>query len=210
MGVLKVALVHATAASMRPAHLAFAAAFPEAVLWNLLDDRLVVEADEAGGLTEPLAARMRTLIGHAIGGGADAVLLTCSMYGPVAAATEAAVPVLPSDLALFEAVRDSGAQRVEVLCPLAPAVADTVARLGGAAPGVRIEGTQVEGASGADEHELNALIAAAAARSEADLVVLGQFSLAPAQEAAQAAAKVPVLSAPRLAAERLRSLLVAT
>ena len=42
------------------------------------------DADAAGGLTPALRDRMSTLIRYAVDGGADAVLLSCSMYGPVA------------------------------------------------------------------------------------------------------------------------------
>jgi hypothetical protein len=102
-----VALIHATPASMAPAHGAFADRFPQARLWNILDDRLITEAEAAGGLTPPLRNRMRSLIRYAADGGADAVMLTCSLYGPVAI-EEAATsprPVLASDQALFDAVR---------------------------------------------------------------------------------------------------------
>ena len=72
-----VALVHATPAAMAPARSAFADRFPQARLWNLLDDRLISEAEATGGLTPALRHRMQTLIRHAVDGGADAVLLSC-------------------------------------------------------------------------------------------------------------------------------------
>ena len=218
-----VALIHATPASMPPAHGAFAQRFPEARLWNLLDDRLIAEAEAAGGLTAPLRRRMWTLIDHAVDGGADGVLLSCSMYGPVV--TDAAgayrVPVLASDQALFEAVaaqvRDHGARRVAVLGPIRAGVDDTVARLRDRldADGsvVAITGTVVDGVHQAagDPARLCRLVADEARwiASDADVIVLGQFSISPAQQAVQAAVGVPVLSPPHLAADALRDRLAA-
>ena len=46
-------------------------------------------------------------------------------------------------------------------------------------------------------------------RPTTDVVVLGQFSISPAQPAAQAAVSVPVLSPPHLAADVLRDRLTA-
>jgi hypothetical protein len=77
------ALVHATPAAMAPAVAAFGERFPEAGLWHLLDDRLVTDAERAGGLVPPLRRRMLSLIGHAVAGGADGVLCP----GAAAAAT---------------------------------------------------------------------------------------------------------------------------
>jgi hypothetical protein len=206
--VTLVALIHATPASMPPAHGAFAERFPAARLWNLLDDRLLPDADAAGGLTPPLRGRMRTLIRHAVDGGADAVLLTCSMYGPVAIeeAPGHPVPVLASDHALFEAVRAHGARRVAVLGPIRASVDDTCARLCEGLTGVTVSGSVVDGAPGADRTRLEQLVAHQARRvaPHADAIVLGQFSIAPAQAAAQAAVPVPVFSPPHLAADLLR------
>jgi hypothetical protein len=221
-----VALIHATPASMPPAHTAFAERFPEARLWNLLDDRLLPDADAAGGLTPPLRRRMRSLIRHAVDGGADAVLLTCSMYGPAAVeeAADSPVPVLASDQALFEAVRSevigSGARRIVVLGPIRAGVDDTVARMrdrlaDGAAPAVLITGIVVEGVRDAalagERGKLEQLVADETrwVAPDSDLVVLGQFSIAPAQRAAQAAATVPVLSPTHVAADHLRRHLAA-
>jgi Asp/Glu/hydantoin racemase len=218
-----VALVHATPAAMQPAREAFADRFPEARVWNLLDDLLIIQAEAAGGLTSALRARMRSLIRHAIDGGADAVLLSCSIYGEVAIEEAAtySLPVLPSDQALFEAVRfeiaRSGARRIGVLGPIRAGVDDTVARLGDwlGAQELRISGVVVDGvreaAAAGDQARLEQLVADEAQRiaPDTDVVVLGQFSISPAQPAAQAAVSVPVLSPPHLAADVLRDRLTA-
>jgi Asp/Glu/hydantoin racemase len=217
-----VALVHATPAAMAPARTAFAERFPQARLWNLLDDRLIVEAEAAGGLTPALRHRMHTLIRHAVDGGADGVLLSCSMYGPVAVEVAAGypVPVLASDQALFDTVAEYAARRdrhpgsatrVAVLGPIRAGVDDTVARLRDrlASSAAAVTGTVVDGVHDADgdPHRLAQLVVDAARRVErsADVIVLGQFSISPAQPAVQAAVNVPVLSPTHLAADVLRA-----
>ena len=80
-----VAIIHATPATFGPVKNAFRQEFPDAQLWHLLDDRLVTDADRSGGLTPALHSRMEALIEYAVAGGAEAVQLACSMYGPVAA-----------------------------------------------------------------------------------------------------------------------------
>jgi hypothetical protein len=208
-----VALIHATPAAMAPARSAFGDRFPGARLWNLLDDLLISQAEAAGGITPPLHRRMERLIGHAVDGGADAVLLTCSMYGSVAhaAAPNSAVPVLASDDALFARVAEHRPARVAVLGPVAAGVDDTVERLRAhLGPAVQVDGTVVEGAAGAaaagDLPQLEELMIRAAREAEgrADVGVIGQFSLSPAVPAVAAAVSVPVLSPPHLAAEVLR------
>ncbi|MCG8927609.1 aspartate/glutamate racemase family protein [Lentzea sp. CC55] len=203
-----IALVHATPAPIGPAAEAFADALPQARLWNLLDDTLIGDAEQAGGLTPALRTRMRTLIAYAVDHGADAVLLTCSMYGPVAeeAARNHPVPVLPSDLALFDEVARLEPATVLVLGPAEAGTRDTVDRLSAhLGPGTSVHGTAVAGVREAlaeNDVDLAArLLATSASAHLSDVVVLGQFSLAPAAEQVRALADVPVLSPPRLAAQ---------
>ena len=145
-----VALIHATPAAMAPARAAFADRFPQARVWNLLDDLLIVQVEEAGSLTPALRGRMERLIEHAVSGGADAVLLTCSMYGPVAhdVVGSSSVPVLASDDALFAAVAAHRPGRVTVLGPIQAGVDDTVARLRHhLGTGAAVDGVVVDGAA---------------------------------------------------------------
>jgi len=210
-----VALIHASPASVNPAKSAFASKFPDAELWNLLDDRLVVDADLAGGLTPALHDRMSRLIRYALDGGASAVQLSCSMYGPVAqdAAARLPVTVLASDQAMFDHVVALRPGRIAVLASLASAGADSAQRLEAwlAAAGVEsdIETRVVAGAAAAasagDLDELTRLMAAEAVdvSGSVDVVVLAQYSLAPALLGIAGAVHLPVLSAPHLAAASL-------
>lgn len=219
-----VAVINATTASVSPAKAGLAEAFPEAAVWNLLDDRLISEAEASGGLTPALAKRMLSLIEYAINGGAEAVLLSCSMYGQVLeqARRDHDLPMLGSDEELFDEIARRSFRSVLLLGPLASAVEDSVTRLrevlgrrtGGAT--TRITGQIADGALAAtargDIEELVRVLQSAATPHLHDVnaVVLGNFSLAPAHASLEAALQMPVLSAPVLAAARLRQSLQAT
>jgi aspartate/glutamate racemase len=208
-----VAVIHANPATMGPVAAGFADGFPDADLWHLLDDRLVKEADAAGGLTPALRSRMTALIEYAVRGGARAVQLACSMYGPVASAARQPVPVLASDQALFDEVVAGRPGKVVIVASLHPAAVDSAERLTAALAvaglEAHIEPVVVEEAFTAsqqgDVDRVGALLSAAAARHAvgADVVVLAQYSLAPAVGVVAAAVDVPVLSGPHLAAAAL-------
>jgi hypothetical protein len=210
-----IALIHASEASMAPAVAAFNDEFPGAELWHLLDNRLVSDADRAGGLTPGLHARMSTLIQYAVDGGADAVQLSCSMYGPVArdAARRQSVVVLASDQAMFDQVVALWPRQVGVLASLASAGRDSAERLAAwleaAGHSSEIVTRVVDGAAAAasagDLDELGRLMAADAVglADDVDVLVLAQYSLAPALDRVADAVQVPVLSAPHLAAATL-------
>jgi hypothetical protein len=203
--VTTVAFIHATQASIAPTVEAFGRDFPEAEPWHLLDDRLATDADAAGGLTPPLRQRMRSLIRHAVTGGAQAVQLCCSIYGPVA--TEPwDVPVVGSDEQMFREVAWSKPARVGVLASMAASAEDTVRRLTEASPG-----TEVIGIPALDAATTGLVALEAAARphvGEIGLFVIAQYSLSPAQPALEENLGVPVLSPPVLAARDLRRRLI--
>jgi Asp/Glu/hydantoin racemase len=212
-----VAMVHATPAAIAPAVAAFGERFPRAGLWHLLDDRLVTDAEAAGGLVAPLRRRMLTLIGHAVAGGADGVLLTCSMYGPVArlAGQLWERPVAGSDEAMYERVVAERPARVAVLGSLETAVADSSARLRQALAEGDGDSTEVVGvlcpgaAAAARDGDNAALLAslrsgAAPLAGEVDVVLLGQYSLTPVHGELEATLGVPVWSPPHVAADLLR------
>jgi len=209
----RIALISATPLAIGPAAAAIAAQFPEGTVWNLLDDRLLADAQGEGGITAPLAARMDQLIELAIEGGADGVLLTCSQYGVRAERRDPAVDgiaVLAADGPLFAEVVGLGAARVLLLASLDSAASDSSARLGAvlsdAGVATTLETVVVPAAAKPlPEGELIEALAAAidAAEPGYDAIVLAQFSLAPAAAALAERFGVPVLDAPRTAASRL-------
>ncbi|MBE1536948.1 Asp/Glu/hydantoin racemase [Actinomadura algeriensis] len=213
-----VAIINAALASMAPAAQGLCEGFPEARPWHLLDDRLVSEADSAGGTTPALRRRMLALIDHAVRGGADAVLLSCSMYGPVAGLARQlhALPVLGSDQAMFAEIVRRAPDRAVVIGSLTSAVADSVARLEaalGASP-TQVTGVMADGAAAAasaGDREALADALAQAARPHIDegaLFLLGQYSLTPAHAVLAERLGRDVLSPPLMAARLLRQRLL--
>lgn len=207
-----IATIHASPVTILPVRSAFEEKFPSADLWHLLDDRLVTDAERAGGLTEVLHQRMATLIQYAIDAGADAIQLACSMYAPVAHAVAYPIPVLASDDSLFNEVIRLRPGSVTLLSSLEPAAKDSCERLGSALTAAdlqpRIDDIVVAEAKTAaamgDWVQLgHALIEAARIHNETDVLVLAQYSLAPARTRIADTVNIPVLSGPHLAAMTL-------
>jgi Asp/Glu/hydantoin racemase len=212
-----IALISATPAAIGPATTALHAAISSATVWNILDDRLLQDANAAGGVTAPLAERMKRLIRHAETEGADGILLTCSIYGPVAhqIASDLSIPVLAADDAAFTAAVDSGHATVLVVAVGPSQMADTSTRLRALAdkhgvtidlPAIIAEGA-FEAALAHDDDALLASIEKAITESgyRPDAVLLAQYSLTTVTEQLADALQLPVYAGPQRAAEILRS-----
>jgi len=221
-GAPLIALVSAVPAAIPPAVAALTEHFPSARVWNILDDRLIDEANSRGGVDEPLETRMQRLIDHAIAEGADGVLLTCSIYGFVAnkAAATARIPVFGPDDAAFDAVTSGGYRRVLVLSSVELALQDAVDRLTSAleARGVEAEvipafaaGAFEASKSGNTAELVEALtLAAHASASEPDVILFAQYSLAPAAQEVARRTGIPVVTGPARSALALRAAVVGT
>src|SRR5699024_2289808 len=206
--------ISATPVAIPPATKALSEEFPQAQVWNLLDDRLLQDAADAGELTDPLAGRMRGLIEHAVGAGADAVLLTCSMYGRVAQESAAPIPALAPDEAAFAEASSGTYGTVLVVASFESALNDSVHRFENtvAAAGTQVQarGLAVPTAKDAADKDDPALLADAlitACRPHlegVDAILLAHYSLAPARAALQSAVGIPVISGPVSAAVTLR------
>ena len=211
-----VALISATPAAISPATSGLTRQFPEATAWNILDDRLLKDADAQGGVTPPLEERMGRLIEHALLEGADAVLLTCSLYGPVARAhVGSGAPVIAADDAAFDTVISGGFPRVLMLASFDAALEDGRRRFVQAAADAgtspEVTGTVAAGAfdaalTGDDETVLAALDEACRPFvGQVDVVLLAQYSLASVAEQLSQRLGVPVVAGPDSAARALRS-----
>lgn len=211
-----IALINATPAAIGPATAAFAEHFPEAQLWNLLDDRLQEDAGE-DGVTEALADRMRRLINHAVTEGAQGILLTCSLYGPVAQdfAPTAPVPVLaPDEVAFTQLIRESP-ERVLIIANAVRPLQDTVDRFTRQAAEhntpIDVHGVIAPGAAAAARQgDLGALTKSLLSAVEHSgvtptAILLGQYSLSPASKALQFRTGIPVHTGPASAAASLRT-----
>jgi uncharacterized protein YgbK (DUF1537 family) len=210
-----IALISATPLAIAPAEAAIKATMDHVDVWNILDDRLVSDAASQGGLTPELSARMRVLINFALQYGADAVLLTCSVYGPVAMEYRGgSVRVFSPDQAVIDDVLKGPHERVLVVASFNEALEDSVFRLQQASAqyGRRITVTGVVATDAlqcakGDRSDLVTALSAAVEPylAKSDVVLLAQYSLSPAQEDLEQQIDVPVLSGPRSAATHLRS-----
>lgn len=215
-----ISLISATPVAIPPATGAFHEIFPEATLWNLLDDRLLADASEQGGVTDALAERMTRLIRHAEAEGADGILLTCSMYGPVAEklAAQISIPLYAPDASAFQAALEGPYDRILVLASAKGPLDDAVERFTHAAENagrrVLVAGSVADGAAAAatagDQILLTDALhrACQAQASRYDAVLLAQYSLSPVADALSDLIGKPVLAGPKLAAATLRSLLL--
>ncbi|NYF12510.1 hypothetical protein HDC34_000804 [Pseudoclavibacter sp. JAI123] len=216
----RIAIISAVPTAIAPANAALAARIPGAQLWNILDDRLLEDAADAGDLTPALRARMGALIDHALAGGADGVLLTCSLYGAVArsrASTET-IAILAPDDAAFDAILAEGFGSILVVSPKPSALEDTLSRItaaaGNAAPtststpmlvGIVAEGAHLAANAGPEALADTISAAIAGARAPFDAVLLAQYSLAPAAPLLSERLDVPLFSTPGSAADLLAS-----
>src|SRR6187551_1508985 len=101
----RIALIHALKHSIAPIEAAFAKAWPEARLMNLLDDSLSADLARDGKLNDAMTKRFLALGHYAAATGADAILFTCSAFGPcieAVARAHAPMPVLKPNEAMIE------------------------------------------------------------------------------------------------------------
>jgi Asp/Glu/hydantoin racemase len=208
---MRIALIHALRHSPPPIEAAFAAAWPEARLMNLLDDSLSADLAREGRLTPAMTDRFLALARYAAGTGADGILFSCSAFGPCIEACArdlAPLPVLkPNEAAIEEAV--GMGRRIGLLATFPGTLASMPPEF---PPGVEVVPCLAPGALAAldaGDGETHDRLAAEAARDlrGCDVVLLGQFSLARAAAAVAAATGRPVVTTPDSAARKLKGLL---
>jgi hypothetical protein len=219
----RVMLIHAVAEALAPIHAAFAAGLPEAAIYDLMDTSLSADLAAAGGvLGDRMVERFRTLGRYAAAAGpdgriADAILFTCSAFGPAidAVRRELAIPVLKPNEAAFERALAAG-PRIGLLVTFAPSLPALTAELAamakarGVAPTIVGEvaagGMEALRAGRPEEHD-RLLTSAATALPPVDAIVIGQFSAARAAAAVAATRPEPVLTTPESAVAKLRATL---
>ena len=120
----RIALIHALTHSVAPINDALAREWPDAQRMNLIDDSLSADLARAGALDDAMTARFIALGDYAAATGADAILFTCSAFGPCIDAVKrklAPLPVLkPNEAMVDEAAaltRGWGAPRPAAVPP---------------------------------------------------------------------------------------------
>jgi DNA-binding transcriptional LysR family regulator len=215
---MRIALIHALTHSMPPIVAAFGRLWPEARLVNLLDDSLSADLARDGVPTPAMTDRFLTLARYSARNGADAILFTCSAFGPCIDACVrelAPMPVLkPNEAMIEEAVALTGPSgRIGLVATFAPMLASMPAEFTAVAPGVTVVPCLATGAlpaldrGDAEGHD-RAAAEAAATLKDCDVVGLGQFSLARAALAVARATGKTVLTTPDSAVRKLQRLLI--
>lgn len=203
--------------AIEPIVTTFKRLWPEARTTNLLEDSLSADLAATGRLDDEMVERFITLARYARGSGADAILFTCSAFGPAIDSTAAAldIPVLKPNEAMLDEALACG-RRIGIMGTFEPSIPSLKTEVEELARRLGVEVTIrtriVHGALAAlhegQPAEHDRLIAAGAAdMDDCDALILGQFSMA---SAAQCIPDLPgrtVLTSPVSAVMRLKQTL---
>jgi hypothetical protein len=208
---MRIALIHALKHSLQPIEAAFARLWPDARLMNLLDDSLSADLARDGRLTEAMTDRFLTLGRYAVSTGTDAILFTCSAFGPcieAVARAHAPMPVLKPNEAMIEQAVKRG-RTIGLLSTFAPTLVSMPSEF---PPSVEIVPKLVEGALAALDRGDRAghdhlVVEAAKDLRGCDVIALAQYSMAPAAALVAEASGRPVLTTPDSAVAKLKDLL---
>lgn len=214
----RITLIHATSVAIAPIAEAFAWGWPEAEVYNFLDDSLAPDLERAGRLDDGMIDRFRNLARYAMDCGTNGILFTCSAFGSAIEAVAAElspVPVLKPNEAMFEAALKIGG-KLGMLATFEPSVPsmerefEQLAKAACVEP--MLESLCVPGAmealraGDADTH--NRLIAEAApGLAHCDAVMLAHFSTAQARSTVATALNVPILTSPDSAVKKIKAAL---
>ena len=201
---MRIALIHALAHSVEPINTALARDWPAALRMNLLDDSLSADlaasAAQGRGLDAAMHERFARLAQYAVNCGSQAILFTCSAFGPcieAVARTHAAIPVLKPNEAMIDDAVALGTP-VGLVASFAPTLVSMPPEF---PPHTVVHTALAEGALAAlnagDGARHDALVAEAALRLKdqgAQVIALAQFSLARARDTVAARTGLPVLT----------------
>ena len=209
----RIALIHALKHSIAPIEAAFAKAWPEVRLMNLLDDSLSADLARDGKLDDAMTERFLALGRYAATTGADAILFTCSAFGPcieAVARTHAPMPVLKPNEAMIERAVTMG-RRIGLLSTFAPTLASMPPEFPSS---VQVVPKLAEGALAALDRGDRAthdrlIVEASHDLRDCDVIALAQFSIAATAPVVTEATGRPVVTTPDSAVEKLRKLLAA-
>lgn len=210
----RIALVHATPVAVDPVLRAFATLWPEAGTFSLLDDALSIDRARSAALTPAMTGRIGALADYAILAEANAILFTCSAFGPAieVAAARLPVPVLKPNEAMFaEAIAVGGdLGMVATFSPSVDLMAEEFAEAARArGTPARLHTVMAEGALDAlkagDTERHNRLVASSARDLKGcGAILLAHFSTARAASTVMKDSSVPVVTAPHAAVRALR------
>ena len=210
--IMRITLVHALKHSIVPIETSFAKLWPEARLMNLLDDSLSADLARDGGLNEAMTERFQKLGRYAAGTGSDAILFTCSAFGPcieAVARAHAPMPVLKPNEAMIEEAVTKG-RKIGLLASFPPTLASMPREFPSS---IEIVSKLAEGAMAALDRGDRAthdrlVVEASKDLGDCDLIALAQYSMAPAAEMVAKASGRPVVTTPDSAVLKLKEMLL--
>jgi hypothetical protein len=209
---MRITLIHALKHSIAPIEASFAKLWPDVRLMNLLDDSLSADLARDGGLSGAMTERFLGLGRYAAGTGSDAILFTCSAFGPcieAVARAQAPMPVLKPNEAMIEQAAARG-RTVGLLATFAPTLASMPQEFPAS---IKIVPKLAEGALAAldrgDRAGHDRLVAEASMDlRDCDLIALAQYSMAPAAALVTETTGRPVLTTPDSAVTKLKQMLL--
>lgn len=213
-----VGLVHAVIPAIEPLRVTFGQLAPDIKLVNILDEGLVTEIERRGSLTPGLVRRLTTLVALAEDAGAELVLLSCTAYSPVAddVQKQSDIPVLKIDELM---VRDalSRARKIGVVGTVPAGVEMQRVLIGQIAAemgreieletALKPEAFQALSAGRREEHDAIVLAEVERLARTNELVLLAQASMGHLASQIPDSVRVPVLSSPTLAVQKVKEML---
>lgn len=214
----KVYIIQTSLVSQVELNALFAELVPDAKVHNLVDDSLLYDVMQNGGITPKVIARMCAYVQAAADNGADLIFNQCSSVGEAAdiAAQLVAVPVLKVDAPMAERAVELGT-RIGVVATvqstMKPSCQLIRAKAAEAGKSVEIVDYLVDGAltvllkeNNRAKHNAMVLDSVKRAEAECDVIVLAQGSMTVLLPEL-ADIRKPVLTSPRLGVERARKIL---
>jgi Asp/Glu/hydantoin racemase len=207
----RIALIHALAHSVMPVNDALVREWPQAMRMNLLDDSLSADLAAAGRLQPGMYRRFETLAQYAVDCGSDAILFTCSAFGPCieqVARRHAPLPVLKPNEAMIADAAATG-RRIGLVVSFGPTIASMLPEF---PANVQVEPALADGALAAlnaGNAQLHDTLVSQAARDLArrgcGVIALAQFSMARARALVAQDTGLPVLTTVDSAVAALKS-----
>ncbi len=215
----KVYIVQTSSVSQAELNALFAELVPDAKVHNIVDDSLLHDVMQNGGITEKVVARMCAYFQAAANNGADLIFNQCSSVGEAAdiAARLVSVPVVKIDSAMAEKALTLG-QKIGVVATVKSTMKPScnLIRSAALAAGKSVEVVEylVDGAlevlmkeKNRDKHNALVLTTVKKAEAECDVIVLAQGSMTVLLTELGDIRK-PVLTSPRLGVEMARDVLM--
>ncbi|MCK1722103.1 aspartate/glutamate racemase family protein [Bradyrhizobium sp. 141] len=207
----RIALIHALKHSIAPIEAAFAKAWPEARLMNLLDDSLSADLARNGALNDAMTERFLALGDYAAATGANGILFTCSAFGPcieAVARAHAPMPVLKPNEAMIERAVKMG-RRIGLLSTFPPTLASMPPEFPAS---VQVVPKLAEGALAALDRGDRAthdrlIVEASKDLRDCDVIALAQFSIAATAPSVADMTGRPVVTTPDSAVDKLMAML---